>query len=100
MPSSSNRLITSINGRDRHHHYCCGDDYCNTDHNCCDAHCVGDALQEQGPYFYQVNDQGRYNVVGEELKAVGGDETDTVKDFFKNKNVREAIRSVKEKKEK
>jgi hypothetical protein len=56
--------------------------------------------QEQGPYFYQVNDQGRYNVVGEELKAIGGDETDTVKDFFKNKNVREAIRSVKEKKEK
>jgi len=55
--------------------------------------------QEEGPYFYQVNDQGRYNVVGEELKAVGGDETDSVKDFFKNKNVREAIRAVKENKE-
>jgi len=56
--------------------------------------------QEQGPYFYQVNDQGRYDVVGEELKAVGGDETDTVKNFFKNKKVKEAIRTIKEKKEK
>ncbi len=53
--------------------------------------------QEQGPYFYQVNDQGRYNVVGEELKAIGNDEKDSVKDFFKNKTIREALRTVKEK---
>lgn len=53
--------------------------------------------QEQGPYFYQVNDQGRYNVVGEKLKAVGNDEKDSVKDFFKNKTAREGLRAVKEK---
>lgn len=53
--------------------------------------------QEQGPYFYQVNDQGRYDVVGDELKAVGNDETDTVKDFFNNKTVGEGLRIIKEK---
>ncbi len=53
--------------------------------------------QEQGPYFYQVNDQGRYDVVGDELKAVGNDENDSVKDFFKNKSAREGLRAVKEK---
>ncbi len=53
--------------------------------------------QEEGPYFYQVNDQGRYDVVGDELKAVGNDENDAVKDFFKNKIVGEGLRMVKEK---
>ncbi len=53
--------------------------------------------QEEGPYFYQVNDQGRYDVVGDELKAVGNDENDKVKDFFKNKIVGEGLRMVKEK---
>ncbi len=53
--------------------------------------------QEEGPYFYQVNDQGRYEVVGDELKAVGNDETDSVKNFFKNKTVGEGMRMVKEK---
>jgi hypothetical protein len=53
--------------------------------------------QEEGPYFYQVNDQGRYNVVGDELRPVGNDETDAVKGFFKNKTVTEGLRSVEEK---
>ena len=53
--------------------------------------------QEEGPYFYQVNDQGRYDVVGNKLKAVGTGETDKVKDQFKNKTVDEAVRMVKEK---
>ncbi len=53
--------------------------------------------QEEGPYFYQVNDQGRYDVVGDELKAVGNDETDKVKDFFKNKTVGEGLLMVEEK---
>jgi hypothetical protein len=53
--------------------------------------------QEQGPYFYQVNDQGRYDVVGDELRPVGGDEADAVKDFFKNKTVGEGLRTVEEK---
>jgi len=52
--------------------------------------------QEEGPYFYQVNDQGRYDVVGDELKPIGNDEADTVKSFFKNKTVREGLRSLKE----
>jgi hypothetical protein len=56
--------------------------------------------QEEGPYFYQVNDQGRYDVVGDKLKAVGNDETDKVKDSFKNKTVGEGLRMVKEKFEK
>jgi hypothetical protein len=56
--------------------------------------------QEEGPYFYQVNDQGRYDVVGDKLKAVGNDETDKVKDSFKNKTVGEGLRMVKEKLEK
>jgi len=53
--------------------------------------------QEEGPYFYQVNDQGRYNVIGDDLKAVGNDENDRVKDFFKNKTVGEGLRMVEEK---
>ena len=53
--------------------------------------------QEEGPYFYQVNDQGRYEVVGSKLKAVGNDENDTVKNFFKNKTLGEGMRLVKEK---
>ena len=53
--------------------------------------------QEEGPYFYQVNDQGRYDVVGDDLKAVGYDESDKVKDFFKNKSVGEGLRMVEEK---
>lgn len=53
--------------------------------------------QEQGAYFYQVNDQGRYDVVEDELKPVGNDENDTVKDFFKNKSVGEGLRIVEEK---
>ena len=52
--------------------------------------------QEEGPYFYQVNDQGRYDVVGDELKAVGNDQVDAVKGFFKNKTVGEGLRNVKE----
>ncbi len=56
--------------------------------------------QEEGAYFYQVNDQGRYDVVGDKLKAVGNDETDKVKDSFKNKTVGEGLRMVKEKLEK
>ncbi|MFN2393453.1 MAG: hypothetical protein ABR566_15995, partial [Pyrinomonadaceae bacterium] len=53
--------------------------------------------QEEGPYFYQVNDQGRYDVVGDKLKAVGNDETDKVKDSFKNKTVGEGLLMVEEK---
>lgn len=53
--------------------------------------------QEEGPYFYQVNDQGRYDVSGDELKAVGKIENDPVKEFFKNKNVGEGLRVVEEK---
>ncbi len=53
--------------------------------------------QEEGPYFYQVNDQGRYDVVGDDLKAVGNDETDKVKGFFKNKTVDDGLRMVEEK---
>ncbi len=42
----------------------------------------------------------RPNVVGDKLKAVGNDETDKVKDSFKNKTVGEGLRMVKEKLEK
>lgn len=55
--------------------------------------------QEEGPYFYQVNDQGRYKVVGDELKGVF-DDNDSVKSFFKGKAVDEGLRLVKEKSEK
>ncbi len=53
--------------------------------------------QEEGPYFYQINDQGRYDVVGDELKAVGKIENDKVKEFFENKTAGEGLRTVEEK---
>lgn len=53
--------------------------------------------QEEGPYFYQVNDQGRYDVIDDSLIPVGNGERDAVKDFFRNKPVGEGLRTVEEK---
>ena len=54
--------------------------------------------QEDGPYYYQVNDQGRYQVEGGRLKGVNkGDE---VSMSFQDRTVEEGLRMVKEKKDK
>jgi|GEM_PF-1521505 len=54
--------------------------------------------QEDGPYYYQVNDQGRYQVVGGRLKGVEKD--DPVSVFFQDRPVEEGLRLVKENRDK
>ncbi len=51
--------------------------------------------QEDGPYYYQVNDQGRFQVEGGSLKAVTPD--DEVTAPLHGRQVREAIATVKQK---
>ena len=54
--------------------------------------------QEEGPYYYQVNDQGRYQVEGGRLKGVNKD--DEVSVTFQDRLVEEGVRMVKEIKDK
>jgi hypothetical protein len=54
--------------------------------------------QEDGPYFYQVNDQGRYHVEGGRLKGV--DKDDEVSMMLHDRPVEEGLRMVKESKDK
>lgn len=54
--------------------------------------------QEDGPYYYQVNDQGRYHVEGGRLKGV--DKDDEVSMMFHERPVNEGLRMVKESKDK
>ena len=54
--------------------------------------------QEDGPYYYQVNDQGRYQVEGGRLKGVDAD--DEVSSKFHDRTLEEGIRMVKESKDK
>ncbi|MEK6281662.1 MAG: hypothetical protein AABN95_15005 [Acidobacteriota bacterium] len=54
--------------------------------------------QEDGPYYYQVNDQGRYQVEGGRLKGVNKD--DEVSVTFQDRPVEEGLRMVKEIKDK
>ncbi|HET9866057.1 MAG TPA: hypothetical protein VFQ06_02100, partial [Nitrospira sp.] len=54
--------------------------------------------QEDGPYYYQVNDQGRYQVEGGRLKGV--DKDDEVSAKFHDRTLEEGIRIVKESKDK
>lgn len=54
--------------------------------------------QEDGPYYYQVNDQGRYQVEGGRLKGVNKD--DEVSLLFHDRSLEEGIRMVKESKDK
>lgn len=54
--------------------------------------------QEDGPYYYQVNNQGRYQVVGGRLKGVEKD--DPVSVFFEDRTIEEGLRLVKESKDK
>lgn len=54
--------------------------------------------QEDGPYYYQVNDQGRYQVEGGRLKGVNKD--DEVSVTFQDRPVEEGLRMVKELKDK
>jgi hypothetical protein len=54
--------------------------------------------QEDGPYYYQVNDQGRYQVEGGRLKGVHKD--DEVSSIFHDRPVEEGIRMVRESKDK
>ena len=54
--------------------------------------------QEDGPYYYQVNDQGRYQVEGGRLKGVNKD--DEVSASFQDRSVEEGLRMVKEKRDK
>lgn len=51
--------------------------------------------QEDGPYFYQVNDQGRYQVSGGRLKGVALDDDDPVTAVFQNRPVTEGLQLVK-----
>lgn len=51
--------------------------------------------QEDGPYYYQVNDQGRYQVAGKRLLAVDSDEE--VSANFHGKLVSEVVEIVKAK---
>lgn len=51
--------------------------------------------QEEGPYYYQVNDQGRFQVEGGSLKAVTPD--DEVTAPLHGRGVREAVATVKQK---
>jgi hypothetical protein len=50
--------------------------------------------QETGPYYYQVNDQGRYQVVRDRLRAV--DPNETVSAHLHGKTTDEAIRLIKQ----
>ena len=50
--------------------------------------------QEDGPYFYQVNDQGRYQVSGGRLKGVALDD-DPVAAVFQDRPVTEGLQLVK-----
>jgi hypothetical protein len=50
--------------------------------------------QEDGNYFYQVNDQGRYRVAATRLQAVSPD--DAVAARFHNRTVAEGIALVRE----
>jgi hypothetical protein len=54
--------------------------------------------QEDGPYYYQVNDQGRYQLEGGRLKAV--DKDDEVSSNFHDRSLEEGIRIVNENKDK
>ena len=54
--------------------------------------------QEDGPYYYQVNDQGRYHVEGGRLKGV--DKDDEVSMMFHERPVNEGLRMVRESKDK
>ena len=54
--------------------------------------------QEDGPYYYQVNDQGRYQVEGGRLKGV--DKDDEVSMIFHDRPVEEGMRIVRESKDK
>lgn len=54
--------------------------------------------QEDGPYYYQVNDQGRYRVEGGRLKGV--DKDDEVSVMLDERPVEEGLRMVKESKDK
>jgi len=54
--------------------------------------------QEDGPYYYQVNDQGRYQVEGGRFKGV--DKDDPVSVFLHNRPVEEGLQMVKEKRNK
>ncbi|MGI9067979.1 MAG: hypothetical protein ACR2HX_16455 [Pyrinomonadaceae bacterium] len=54
--------------------------------------------QEDGPYYYQVNDQGRYQVEGGRLKGV--DKDDDVSVIFHDRRVEEGLQIVKEKRDK
>lgn len=50
--------------------------------------------QEDGPYYYQVNDQGRYEVVDDKLIPVGDVASDKVKRAFGQRTVRESLLMV------
>ena len=54
--------------------------------------------QEDGPYYYQVNDQGRYQVEGGRLKGINKD--DEVSMSFQDRTVEEGLRMVKGKRDK
>ena len=54
--------------------------------------------QEDGPYYYQVNDQGRYQVEGGRLKGVDTD--DEVSVVLHGRALEEGLRMVKESKDK
>ena len=54
--------------------------------------------EDGGPYYYQVNDQGRYQVEGGRLKGVDKDDEVTV--MLDSRPVEEGLRMVKESKEK
>ena len=54
--------------------------------------------QEDGPYYYQVNDQGRYQVEGGRLKGV--DKDDEVSSNFHDRSLEEGLRIIKESKDK
>lgn len=54
--------------------------------------------QEDGPYYYQVNDQGRYQVEGGRLKAV--DKDDEVSVIFHDRPVEEGLQLVRESRDK
>jgi len=45
--------------------------------------------QEDGPFYYQVNDQGRYKIEGDRLSAVGEDD-DPVAGFFHGRRLADA----------
>jgi hypothetical protein len=51
--------------------------------------------QEDGPYYYQINDQGRFQVEGGRLRAVATD--DEVTAPLDGRTVREAVDAVKQK---